>query len=108
MADPQSPLRRWTAHIAIASLALAAYVGSYVALSLQGRFEPTIFGLGYAKSYDWMPAGFYDPEADPPRKPLLYIYLPLWLLDRYFWHTEADLEMERYPVNWWGKGPPLP
>jgi hypothetical protein len=69
---------------------VAAYVGSYVARSSRGRYEPTTIGLGGVKWYNWAPAGFveeYEWKWDEARN---WCYYPLWRLDRRFWHPSLD------------------
>lgn len=74
---------------------LTAYVGSYLALSVQGRFEPALIGLNGVKRYMWAPCGFVTDFRW--NRTLLAAYMPLYLLDTRLWHTTADLDC--YPVN---------
>jgi hypothetical protein len=68
--------------IAICLIALT-YVGSYVALSLCGQYEPAIWGASGVKFYGWAPAGFYDRKWNSA---LLTFYYPLYCADVRLWH----------------------
>lgn len=76
--------------------ALAAYIGSYLVLSVQGRFEPAIIGLD-VKSYGWAPRGFVTDFRW--NDTLIGAYIPLYLLDTRLWHTPEKARSDRYPVN---------
>ncbi len=54
---------------------LVLYVGSYVALSVGGRYEPGAIGLNGVKSYAWAPYGFVRDYKW--NSALMRIYLPL-------------------------------
>ena len=73
-------------------------VGTYLVLSLRGRYEPGLWGLGVVKCYQWAPAGFVEGYQWDRR--LMIGFLPLWKLDQWLWHEElwGDDESE-YPVN---------
>ncbi len=84
--------------LGIALLALLlAYIFSYVGLSAGGCYEPAAIGLGGVKSYSWAPRGFiadYKWRHWP-----MFVYLPLWALDRHLWHTDDKSRSGRYPVD---------
>jgi hypothetical protein len=44
-------------------LALAAYIGSYVALSLSGAYMPATYGTNGIKDWAWTPRGFADDSG---------------------------------------------
>jgi hypothetical protein len=77
---------------------LLAYVGNYVARSLQGRYEPAVIGLGGVKWYDWAPKGFVtDLQWDAD---LMRFYYPLWVLDDRLWHRPVSSSgRTSYPIN---------
>ena len=81
--------------------ALAAYVGSYVARSARGRYEPMVIGLGGVKWYDWAPEGFVG-DGWEWNETQIWWYYPLWQLDRRFWHQPLDGSLWRdpsYPID---------
>ena len=75
---------------------LLVYVGTYVAISVDGCYEPVAIGLNGVKAYGWAPHGFVT-HYTWNRWPLFY--LPLWSLDNRAWHTEAKVFSGRYPVD---------
>jgi hypothetical protein len=88
---------RWLA-IALVPL-LGLYVGSYLALSLRGRYEPSVWGLNGVKWYSWAPAGFVEDLHW--NHPIRITYLPLYCLDTQFWHREGYRERDgKYPIHW--------
>ena len=44
--------------IAIIFLLLCLYVGTYVSMSVKGRYEPISIGLDHVHAWGWAPAGF--------------------------------------------------
>ena len=80
---------------------LVCYIGSYVCLSAFGRFQPAVIGAGVngnsVKWYMWSPAGFHSGYRQ--RWVLYYIYLPLWTVDRFYWHCEGRFPRGKYPTN---------
>lgn len=80
---------------------LPLYVGSYVTLSMQGKFvrefsEANVQG-GSDVKIGWAPKFFangYNWNYF-----LLTAYLPLYLLDEAFWHTNDDPFNGKYPVD---------
>ena len=76
---------------------LSAYIGSYLALSLQGRFEPSAIGLNGVKWYACAPRGFVTEFQWNSN--LQTVYLPLYVLDTKLWHTSDDAYSDRYPIN---------
>jgi hypothetical protein len=76
---------------------LLLYVGSYIALSADGCYEPAAIGLGGVKSYQWAPRGFVD-NYNWKRWPMT-IYYPLYALDMRFWHTLEKSRSGEYPVD---------
>ena len=91
-------LRRTLPYVAILAL---CYVGSYVCLSACGRFQPAVIGAGANgnsfKWYMWSPAGFHSGYRQ--RWILYEIFLPLYLVDRSYWHREYDAYYGKYPVS---------
>ena len=79
--------------IALAMIAFT-YVGSYVALSLCGRYEATVFGAAGPRLYGWMPAGFsFDLRYG---RAMQNAYYPLHWLDCRYWHeTQHSWTYER-------------
>jgi hypothetical protein len=81
--------------------AVAAYVGSYVARSARGRYEPMVIGLNGVKWYDWAPEGFVG-EGWKWNETQIWWYYPLWRLDRRFWHKSLDGSLVRksdFPID---------
>ena len=76
---------------------LAIYIGSYLALSVQGSFEPAVIGLGGVKRFMWAPRGFVTHFRW--NSTMRAAYMPLYLLDTRLWHTSDDAYSDRYPVN---------
>jgi hypothetical protein len=79
-------------------LAIAVtYVGTYLCLTLKGRYETTSWGTSSLVYYAWMPAGFARPGKI--NVPLLRAFTPLYWLDVEYWHTMDRADSGRYPVN---------
>jgi hypothetical protein len=78
-------------------LLLIAYVAGYLFLSLDGRYEPAAIGLNGVKQYQWAPCGFVQ-EFRWNRTAMIAFY-PLFMLDRFFWHTPDEADTGRYLVN---------
>ncbi|HUY90730.1 MAG TPA: hypothetical protein VMV10_18495 [Pirellulales bacterium] len=95
---PKSPKR--LAAIVVAAI-IAFYVGSYVLLSLGGRYEPASFGLrrvGWGvKWYEWAPSGFVTNFRWSHN--LMRVYFPLYILDCRFWHPSDEAFDGIYPIN---------
>ena len=96
-------IRRLLSHRFFVSLSIvlvllfAAYIGSYVALSVNGRFEPGVIGLHGVKWYEWAPDGFvanYKWNVT-----LLRIYCVPYYFDRRFWHTSMNALSGKYPTD---------
>ena len=77
--------------------AACAYAGSYLVLSLLGRYEPAVIGSAGVKWYKWAPRGFVTDFKD--NRTLTYFYFPLLLLDVHCWHTHDRARSGWYPVN---------
>jgi hypothetical protein len=90
-------LVNWLLVAAAAGLLLSLYVGSYVLLSLGGRYESASIGLGGVKNYGWAPRGFVDDFVWD--RSLMRVYFPLYQLDVRCWHTYADADSGKYPIN---------
>jgi hypothetical protein len=73
---------------------LTCYIGSYVCMSMYGTFEPAHIGLNGVKSYAWAPAGFVKNYKH--RQALYYLYLPLFLADRWQLHRDGDADTGQY------------
>lgn len=81
----------------VVAAGLTIYVVSYLCLSVNGRFEPSVIGTNGVKCYDWAPYGFVDDYRW--NRPLMVFFLPLHALDDRCWHTSDDAYDGRYPVN---------
>ena len=65
-------------------LIVLTYVGSYVVLSLGGKYEPNVWGASGVKNYGWAPVGFYvNYEWN---RAMLRFYWPLYYVDMRLWH----------------------
>ena len=96
---PRFGLRLLFVAMTLAGVVLA-YVGSYVARSARGRYEPMVIGLGGVKWYDWAPAGFVEEYDWKWNDSHVWCYYPLWRLDRRFWHPSIqDAASTAYPVD---------
>ena len=73
------------------------YVGTYVVLSLAGRYEPAGWGSGGVKWYAWAPRGFVRDYRW--NRALMCTFFPLYYLDTHFWHTHDAADSGDYPVN---------
>ena len=86
-------------------LLLLFYVGSYIVLSVSGRYEPSVWGIAKVngsivsapKWYDWAPRGFVSNLKW--RQGMMLFFLPLWELDRFAWHDSDKCWSGKYPVN---------
>ncbi len=92
----KKPMRnRWVAGVLYV---WGAYTLLYIALSLNGRYEPSIIGLNGVKCYDWAPKGFvrdYKWSSAMMRTFSLY-----HMLDNQLWHKYGSLEeIGHRPVN---------
>ena len=83
------------------ALLLTLYFSSYTFLSWQGRYEPSgvITHGGYSGWYYWWAPRGYPGKTNPDGKWLFRLYLPLWLLDKRFWHTHHRADSEEYPIT---------
>lgn len=79
------------------AILLPGYIGSYVTISIHGRYEPCAIGLNGVKSYSWAPRGFVTDYKLHNR--LWFFYCPLYGLDKHFWHTDQDAFSGKYPIN---------
>lgn len=88
---------QWRIYAMLGGAALAVYLGTYVGLSLQGRYEAIFWGLGHVKARAWIPRGF---ETDGEwNVGMVYAFFPVYHLDRKYWHTDGEADSGRYPVN---------
>ena len=83
--------------MATLTLALFAYVDSYLSRSVQGRYEPAAIGSNGIKWYNWAPSGFVTDFKW--NHTLMRVYYPLFFLDIRFLHTSDDAYGGRYPIN---------
>lgn len=91
-------LRRTLPYVAVLAV---CYVGSYVCLSAFGRFQPAVTGAGAngirVKWYRWSPAGFHSGFR---QRWILYdIYLPLYIVDHFYWHRPDAAYDGKYPAS---------
>jgi heme O synthase-like polyprenyltransferase len=84
--------------IAIIS-AIAIYPLSYLALSLNGLFYPAVIGLNGVKWYSWAPRGFASETEYKWNTGMLVFYLPLWYVDKEFFHTHDLVATGEYPTS---------
>jgi hypothetical protein len=83
--------------ITVLAFLLVCYLGSYLLLTLRGRYEPVTIGLNGANAYAWAPENFtHDFRWDRFK---IAFYLPLYCLDAQFWHTRAAVRTGRYPMD---------
>lgn len=73
------------------------YVGVYFGLSVNGRYEPSGWGLNGPKGYAWAPAGFVRELQWNQGVQILFV--PLWEVDRFFWHNQNAYHVGKYPIN---------
>jgi hypothetical protein len=84
----------------ILSFIFFVYVSSYLFLSIQGSYVPAAWGLGSVKFYGWSPKYFTcGPMQTEWRKPILYTFLPLYIVDVRLWHTYDRAIDGKYPIN---------
>ena len=76
---------------------LLAYIGSYLAMSIQGRYEPAATGSYGVKWYAWVPRDFLPDFRG--NASVRVAYMPLYWLDINFWHTSDDAWSGRYPIH---------
>lgn len=77
---------------------LVIYTATYLWLSLRGRYEPAAFGAhNRVKWYEWAPLGFADHSGWNNSRAM--VFLPLYQIDRYFWHTCDRAHGRIYPIN---------
>ena len=86
--------------LALFVLVLCGYVAVYVALSLNGRYQPAGWGACGVKWYSWAPAGFVRERDSHWSGPMMCVFLPLYYVDTHYWHRDADSDSGKYPVNW--------
>jgi hypothetical protein len=83
----------------LATVVVCLHLTIYCVLSLRGRYEPFVWGLGHVKSYVWAPAGFVDNRLRW-NGGLLIAFLPWYYLDTHLWHSDEGCDSGKYPVNW--------
>ena len=71
------------------------YTGTYAVLSEFGRYEASSMKFDEVDWYQWAPAGFVHNYQR--RDSLCYMFLPLYLADRSFWHTDDAAWGGQYP-----------
>jgi hypothetical protein len=81
----------------ILGLIITIYLGSYLLLSLQGRFEPAAIGLNGVKSYAWAPKGFVNEFKW--NNSFVIFYSPLYAIDQWYWHTDEAFHRNKYSIN---------
>ena len=90
-------MKRRTWFVALISSVLLVYVSAYVALSIQGRYEPAAFGLNGVKFYAWAPHGFHSHLTWRHRT--MFLFSPLYCVDIRFWHTFDAAHSGKYPIT---------
>ena len=79
--------RRSNIGLAILGCVLAIYFGSYAYFSAHGRYGPEYLGsLIEGPEYNWEPMGFHNDSGARRWNHQVYIYLPLFFLDRAVLH----------------------
>lgn len=82
-------LKRFRKYLSRTAIALLlTYLGSYTLLSVTGCYRITLQGLQY-EHYAWIPYGYFD-RANNLRRGIYKLYLPLFVLDNRFWHTDKN------------------
>ena len=87
-----------TALWAIVLALVIPYVSTYIALSVNGRYEPASIGLAGVKSYAWAPYGCYDQDHGWSAS-MQRLFLPLMFVDARLWHTPDKALSGEYPVT---------
>ena len=77
--------------------AMSLYPLSYLALSLNGIYYPAAIGLTGVKWYNWAPMGFASRKEYRWNIPIALFYLPLWHLDKKYWHESELARTGEYP-----------
>lgn len=80
------------------------YIGVYGVLSIFGRYEPYRWGiadkngkmLSIPKGYEWAPYGFVSDLGW--KVGMVYLFLPLWEIDRFTWHDADKYGTLNYPI----------
>jgi hypothetical protein len=88
---------KWRIYAWLAGTALALYLSAYAVLSLQGRYEALVWGIAGVKARLWVPRGF--ETAGEWNRGMVWGFAPLFMLDRWYWHTSGEADSGRYPVN---------
>lgn len=83
--------------VRILGILAAIYLGTYLVLSIDGRYEPLEWGLRGPKRYEWAPWGFVHEMRW--RTTMVAAFLPCWELNRFFWHWEDRMFSGKLPVN---------
>ncbi len=79
--------RRSNSGLAILGFILSVYMGSYVYFSAQGEYGPEYRrSLIDGPEYNWEPMGFHNHSGGYRWNERLYLYFPLFFLDRAVWH----------------------
>jgi hypothetical protein len=98
--------------IGILSIVTVCYVVGYLILSINGAYIIEVSGIGngkdgnakiVAKWYEWYPKSFWSGDASVVfghhvRHSMIYFYLPLFVLDRSYWHTRDGMFTKKYSV----------
>ncbi|MEZ5327350.1 MAG: hypothetical protein R3F19_20055 [Verrucomicrobiales bacterium] len=84
------------------------YAASYCVLSVNGHYQPFLFGLVQVPDgtaimapkgggYRWSPKMLFSNDGSP--RFLAYIYTPLYVLDFRLWHTDDLVHSGDYRVK---------
>jgi|SRR5215468_2107578 len=68
-------------------LFLAAYVGSYLGMSMGGAYMPANYGANGIKDWGWIPRGFAS-ESGRFRVGFVIAFFPLYWVDSRYWHDD--------------------
>lgn len=88
----------WKLLLVALTCVVVLYTGSYLVLTVNGRYEPAVIGTKGVKWYDWAPQGFVK-EYKQNTALWTTVYRPLWVLDHWFWHTPDEAYSGKYPIN---------
>jgi len=77
---------------------VCAHAGTYFVLSLNGRYEPAVWGANGVKVYGWAPIGFVDRNLKWNRS-LMVTFCPLYYLDKRFWHKDDEEDRETHTIG---------
>lgn len=98
MSAPRPRRTGWLLTASALLLVFVAYFLSYYVMTRNGAYTPAAYGTNGVKWYAWEPAGFADENG---RWGLIVpmVYLPLYVIDRKWWHVDDNVFNGDYPVR---------